>query len=226
MIWESPKWDKSCEKQRFFPPAFWTEKGVIKRPWIQWTQRESPRHHMWMVYPGRCQGVRSQGDDGVHRYAYSVVMTAYVDNTKISLASSGTAANFAPAAQGTIWTANFHRGAGEAPGRTCSRSMVLSPTPLVVQLVAGGKSLQTMTAAEMSWMSQCGKKGHVKQWVLEVGLDGLNCRLIFLGFSALGGMTHFPNTLGYAFSFIWVRKTKRIILKKCNELHTSAKTIL
>lgn len=152
-----------------------------------------------MVHPGRCQGVRSQGDDGVHRYAYSVVLTAYVDNTKISLARSGTAASFAPAAQGTTWTANSHWGAGEAAGRACSRSMVLSPTPLVVPRLAGGKSLQTVTTVEMSWMSRFSKKGHVKQWILEVGLDGLNHGSIFLGFTALGGMTHFPTLLGMLF---------------------------
>lgn len=33
--------------------------------------------------------------------------------------SSATAANFALAAQGTVWTANSHWEAGEAPGRAC-----------------------------------------------------------------------------------------------------------
>lgn len=84
------------------------EKEVIKRPWLQQTHRESPRHHIQTVYPESCQGVRSRGDDGIHRYASSVVTAAYMDKAKISLASSGTAANFALAAQATVWTANSH----------------------------------------------------------------------------------------------------------------------
>lgn len=78
------------------------------------TRRGSPRHHIQTVYPERCQGVRSQG---VHRCASSIVIAAYVEKAKISLAISGTAPNFALAVQGTVQTANSPGEAGEAVGR-------------------------------------------------------------------------------------------------------------
>lgn len=44
----------------------------------------------------------SQRDDGVQRYAYSVVTAAYMDKAKTSSPSCAMVANFATAAQGTI----------------------------------------------------------------------------------------------------------------------------
>lgn len=140
-LWWSEKAPKGTKavKSKESPPAFWMEKEVIKRPWLQRTHRQTPRHHIQTVYPESRPGVRCQGNDSIHRYASSVVIAAYVDKAKISLASSGTAANFALAAQGTVWTANSHWEAGEAPGRACWSSAMLPSTPLVVPRLAGGK---------------------------------------------------------------------------------------
>lgn len=44
----------------------------------------------------------SQRDDGVQRYACSVVTAAYVDKAKISSPSPAMVANFATAAQGMV----------------------------------------------------------------------------------------------------------------------------
>lgn len=118
-----PQKGQKLWKVRSLLPAFWVEKEAPHTNGVSW---KLPR----------CEG---QGDDGVRRYASSVVLAAYVDKAKIYLASPGTAANFALASQGTIWTANSHWEAEEGPGRACSSSTVLPFTALVAPRLAGGK---------------------------------------------------------------------------------------
>lgn len=125
------------------------------------TQRKTKAPHT-VVYPESCQGVRSQEDDGVHRYASSVVIAAYVDKAKTSLPSSGAADNFALAAQDTnsygllILTEKLKKlqaELSEAP-RCCHPNH--SDTQAGWWKAIPGKSLQTMAAIEEILYEQAG----------------------------------------------------------------------
>lgn len=91
----------------------------------QQIHRDSPRHHIQGGCPESCH--EESGGWWCTQAWLPAITAAYVDKAKISLA------------QGTLWAANSHWEAGEAPGRACWSSTVLLSTPLAVPRLAGGK---------------------------------------------------------------------------------------
>lgn len=150
-------WSEKAQKGTKFMKSKQSPSSLLDggRLWLKQTHRDSPRHHIQRVCP---EISMVWGVQGLVVYTGMAVCNhCSLCGQRQNIFSSGTAANFALIAQGTLWTANSHWEAGEAPERACWSSTVLLSTPRAVSRLAGGKLTKVQWllrrgTVQMSWV--------------------------------------------------------------------------